>query len=736
MQPYTEKLAAGKLSPQDEAVEIGNYVYRAGAGKGEGWMSETGPEGEKKYSMAHALGGKNVYYFLTPLEKGKLQTLPLAYDVNKKEWFDTAMSGVRHFAEPEDDEPVHWKDRRYTFNTACYRCHVSQLDTNYDLETDAYDTTWAEPGINCETCHGPGDEHVEACVNAPKDRPPVDLKIIRRGGEHFTSEQNNDSCSLCHAKMLPLTGSFKPGDRFFDHADPTTFEDPDYYPDGRDLGENYTFTSWRMSPCARGGGLSCLHCHTPSGRFLQHDDPDRACAPCHKEKAAEKWKHSRHPEDAGGVTCVSCHMPKTGFARMKRSDHSMLPPTPATTVRYGSPNACNACHTEAERDAGWADKVVREWHGDEYQDTILRRADMVHLARERDWSLLSDTLAYVADKNNDEIFRTSLVRLLAGCEDEKVSPALVSALSDPSPLLRAAAAATLGARLTGTRLAPDVVPALVKLTGDDYRLVRIRAAEALASVPPGALAGEDEARLDAATREYLASLTVNPDRWFSHYNLANFHLDRGEHEKAVTAYETALKLEPTAIMAMANLATAHAQLGDPDEANSRLAKALQIAPDDAAVNFNMGLLQAELGDTRAAEQHLRKALESDPALHAAAFNLGVMLADTRPGESMDFLKKAFELLPGPDYAYTVAYYMRKNGELEKAASFLEESIGKWPGSTDQHLLLAEIYQAQGKTGKAEKILSALMKNPGVPPEEKARKAQGHREYELKRLAQP
>ena len=47
--------------------------------------------------MLHALGGKNVYYFLTPLERGRLQTLPVAYDVRTKQWFDTAASGVRHF---------------------------------------------------------------------------------------------------------------------------------------------------------------------------------------------------------------------------------------------------------------------------------------------------------------------------------------------------------------------------------------------------------------------------------------------------------------------------------------------------------------------------------------------------------------------------------------------------------------------------------------------------------------
>jgi len=29
------------------------------------------------------------------------------------------------------------------------------------------------------------------------------------------------------------------------------------------------------------------------------------------------------------IKSVSCHMPMTGFARLNRSDHSMLPPTPA-----------------------------------------------------------------------------------------------------------------------------------------------------------------------------------------------------------------------------------------------------------------------------------------------------------------------------------------------------------------------------------------------------------------------
>ena len=67
--------------------------------------------------------------------------------------------------------------------------------------------------------------------------------------------------------MSPITASFAPGDRFFDHFDIAALEDPDFYPDGRDLGENYTYTSWLMSPCAKSGKLDCVHCHTSSGRY-------------------------------------------------------------------------------------------------------------------------------------------------------------------------------------------------------------------------------------------------------------------------------------------------------------------------------------------------------------------------------------------------------------------------------------------------------------------------------------
>ncbi len=136
MQPYTAEFAATQLSLQQKEVVIGKARYRAEVGKGQGWVSEVGPGGKKKYPIVHVLGGKNVYYFLTPFDRGRLQTLPVAYDVHKKEWFDTAASGIRHFPGGAAGEQVSWKDPAYTFNTSCYSCHVSQLTSNYDLKTD------------------------------------------------------------------------------------------------------------------------------------------------------------------------------------------------------------------------------------------------------------------------------------------------------------------------------------------------------------------------------------------------------------------------------------------------------------------------------------------------------------------------------------------------------------------------------------------------------------------------
>lgn len=682
MQPYSTRFAREKLAPHQGDIAIGKAKYHADIDQGV--VVETDRTGTKRYPIEHVLGGKNVYYFLTPLAKGRLQTLPVAYDVNRKEWFDTAASGVRHFPGGSQDEAVDWKHYTYTFNTACYSCHVSQLDSNYDLGSDTYSTSWAEPGINCETCHGPSAAHNDIARATPKGKPLPELRIIST--KTMTAAQRNDSCSGCHAKAGPLTAAYRPGERFYDHYDLATLEDPDFYPDGRDLGENYTLTSWSLSPCAKSGQLDCMHCHTSSGRYrFKQENFNHACLPCHEDKVRSPTAHTHHPAESEGSRCVSCHMPMTAFARMNRSDHSMLPPTPAATIAYQSPNACNLCHRD--QNAQWADRIVRQWRSRDYQAPVLKRAALIDAARKRDWTKLPEMMTYIGDPKHDAVFAASLIRLIPPAQDQRLLRALLGAARDPSPLVRGAAVQALG-------LIPSVesLQTLIEATADDHRLVRVRAAAGLASFPRMNVPPAYQAQIKQANDEYLASITVRPDQWASHYNLGNYHLAQGDAKAAVASYRTALQLDPQAILPLVNAAIAHARSGENDQAEQALRQALKLAPESAAAHFNLGLLQAGRNKLPAAEDSLKKALAADPQMAPAAYNLCIIAAkQERLDAAVNWCRQAAELSPQePKYAYTLAYYQNRQGDREAAMTTLQALLAQYPQYKDAEKLLNEI----------------------------------------------
>lgn len=702
MRPYSDAFAGQALKPQQGELSIGHARYSAATGPGQGWMTERGNGKKTTYRIAYVIGGKNVFYFLAAMPKGRLQTMPLAYDVHRGEWFDMAGSGLRHVlgagpnanrnAESRADHsasgrPLDWKAWPYTFNTACRGCHVSQLSAGYDAKRDTYHTTWREPGINCETCHGPGEEHVRVCLAAPKDRPPKDLKLIR-GGRDFTPEQNNALCSSCHAKASQLTAGMKPGERFFDHFDLVTYESTDYAPDGRDLGENYTYTSWSRSPCVKSGKLDCLHCHTSSGRY-KFADPARAneaCLPCHAGRVAEAAQHSRHPAGSSGSRCVSCHMPMTEFARMRRSDHSMLPPTPAATMAYGSPNACNTCHQD--KDAAWADAQVRAWRTRDYQAPVLHQTGLIDAARKGDWSRLEELRTYLHNPAGDPVIQASLLRLLRGCPDPGKWDAVLKAAASPSPLVRAAAMESLAASPSR-----QGAKALLAALSDDYRVVRIRAAASLAALPTG-LAKPTKAQASALSRaqgELLASLNVRPDLWSSQYNLGNHYQSQGDDARALDRYNAAIRLNPEGVPPLINASLAYARLGQAAKAETMLQKALELDPDNAPAHFNMGLLMAQRGNATGAERHLRAALKQDPSLAEAALNLGVLLAPTRIQEALPLLQQAARLRPqDPRFAYALAFFMNRAGNPRGAAQVLTELLRAHPKALDAQQLLRHI----------------------------------------------
>jgi Flp pilus assembly protein TadD len=686
MQAYTPEFARVNLIIPDAPIAAGRSQYAVKTDPQGGWMEEVGSG--RRFPIRCALGGKNIFYFLTELDRGHLQVMPLAYDVRSRSWLDsTASMTMQQFAVPS--EAVDWRDRSLTFNTSCYGCHVSQLATNYDLNTDSYRSTWAEPGINCETCHGPADAHVRE-ARTGFAHAPGDLAILSM--KRMTPEQRNDACGSCHAKLTPITAEFRPGERFFDHYDLTGLESDDFYPDGRDRRENYTFTTWRMSACVQKGKLDCVHCHTSSGeyRFTAESSANDACLPCHEDKVRNAAAHTHHAAGSSGGRCISCHMPVTEYARMRRSDHSMRPPAPAATLAFGSPNACNSCH--ADHDAKWADEQIRKWTNPDYQSAVLWRGGMIQAARQRDWRTLPSMLDALRQNDGDEIFRASLIRLLENCRDPSVVPELVRALDDPSPLVRANAVEALADF-------PDVTGSLksvARAAHDESRLVRIRAGAALASVDPARLDAPDRQPVERAVEEYVSSLETRPDDFTQHLNLGVVYADRQQPAQALVEDQAALRLRPDYAPAWVNTAFAYDALGEKSKAEDALRRAINLDPRNAAARLNLGLLLIESHRLPEAERTLKQAAELDSDDAVAPYNLALLTAAENPTEAIAWARRAAKAMPEePKYRFTLAYLLTQNHADDEATSVLKQALAERVVSADCYRLLGELYTRRG-----------------------------------------
>jgi Tfp pilus assembly protein PilF len=515
--------------------------------------------------------------------------------------------------------------------------------------------------------------------------------------------------------MSPVSAAFKPGDRFFDHFDLTTLEHPDFYPDGRDLGENYTMTTWRMSPCVKSGKLDCVHCHTSSGRyrFKDAENPNAACLPCHQDRVENAAAHTHHQADSAGNRCIACHIPMTDFARMARSDHSMRPPAPAASLAFKSPNACNICHND--KDATWADQLVRQWHQRDYQSQILTQGRLIDAARRGDWSRLDAILTYIGSTQRDEIFAASLIRLLYRCESPAKWPAVIKALQDDSsPLVRAAAAQALDGYAS-----PESLKTLAKAAGDEYRLVRVRAASALAAVPIERLQDEYRTAVGRAAKELLSALNVRPDDYASYYNLGNFYMQRGDQEKALASYESAIKLRPDFVPPHVNLAFVFNAKGQNDKAEASLRRAVALDPNNAVLHLNLGMLLGEMKRPKEAQQAFRKTLALDPNSAVAAYNLAVCLAPDQPAESLRWCRKAYQLQPEEGkYGYTYAFYLHQQRRTEEAVAVLKEMVRRNVPYGDAYILLSTIYLERGQLNEAAGVYRSVSGNPRLTQSER------------------
>jgi len=191
----------------------------------------------------------------------------------------------------EATAPASKNKNEYVTSATCAACH-EELSTKFTstphqvLEINEK-KGWKDLG--CESCHGPGENHVNAGDGSQT--------IVFPGRP---SREINQSCLSCHSRVEAHAGGS------------TSLH-----------GKNQ---------------LACTDCHSvhqpKESLHLLAEKSDQLCISCHKETQADFAKPFRHRLQEGAIHCVDCHAP-----------HGGLNPRQMKTA-LGNEVACAKCHSD------------------------------------------------------------------------------------------------------------------------------------------------------------------------------------------------------------------------------------------------------------------------------------------------------------------------------------------------------------------------------------------------------
>ncbi len=288
---------------------------------------------------------------------GQEVVFPGQWSVQEKKWQPYTAKTDWWWPQHQD-----WKQRSNV--QLCAGCH----STGLDLKTQS----WTELNISCESCHGPGRLHSETSKIADIVNP-----------SRLTRQKSMDICFACHAAGKPHGGQtdyawpvgFKPGDdlaKFWQPFEPTGKQTPEFWPNGtahKNRVQANTFVQSVMHDAA----LQCTNCHDVhngqhTAMTIKSAATNALCNTCHgpgeKQHLKEKLltDHTHHGPLSKGSTCIECHMAKTGenSVAAESRNHTFEVVSPAETLKNGTANGCNICHTDKTTE--WALTQFAQWY--------------------------------------------------------------------------------------------------------------------------------------------------------------------------------------------------------------------------------------------------------------------------------------------------------------------------------------------------------------------------------------
>ena len=655
--------------------------------------SEDGKGNVLEGRVAYTFGVHPLQQYLVESTRGRLQALTVAWDVESERWFP-----LQPEEEIDFENALHWSGRYYNWNAMCADCHSTHFQKNYETDRDRYSSTWAEINVSCQSCHGPGEEHLNWARSEAAGREYDAAGPGQKNGAMgllFGSDPGMEieRCAPCHSRRHPLGGSHSSDRAFLDRFIPNTLGEGLYHADGQILEEVYVYGSFLQSRMYA-AGVRCSDCHDPHDLELVSPG-DALCTRCHGENPDRRFpqlpkqpydtpKHHKHPQKSTGARCVACHMPGRLYMGVDlRHDHALQVPRPDLSHRLGVPNPCTGCHIE--KTAEWAAKSVAENYGPK-RERGPHWATPFHDGRKGAADGLEDLLALTPPGAAPDIVRATALSLAARY-GEGARPALQAATMDSAPLLRLAAATALSHFPPADRLA-----GLPKLLSDPRRSIRLEAARGLATAPSEILGKEASPLRDLALAEYVSGQQALGDLPSAQLNLAILDTELGEFERARAAYRRALELDPAFLPALANWAQLESALGDPLEATRILRRGLEKLPDEGELHYSLGLLLAAEGQLRAAAAALERAASLLPDRPRVHYNYG--LASQNLGES-EKAEKAFlratRLDPmESDFPRALAILFAQAGDWGRALAPAEKLVELAPDSPEFRQLLLRI----------------------------------------------
>ncbi len=350
--------------------------------------------------VSRTVGSHRYQQYLSKDADGRYARMHLIWHVGDARW-------VHYNGAFLYDDHQGFNQHAAVWNPNCIFCHNTGVNPNITneeallkramagerfnyLNAAHWESTVAELGIACESCHGPGATHAAANRN-PLRRYWLHLSeagdATITNPAKLTPQRSAEVCGQCHGQRQPAKlemasewlrngPSYRAGDVLGEHVslvrqdtvpsagDPNLFR-LRFWKDGTPRLSAYEMQGLLQSPCYTRGGATCIGCHeahggTPAGMITEENRSGASCVGCHKDAAALP-AHAAHAKVSPTTNCVDCHMPKMVYGVMEiHRTHRIRAPDPLAAASNQQPDACTTCH--GNRTAQWAADAIGSWH--------------------------------------------------------------------------------------------------------------------------------------------------------------------------------------------------------------------------------------------------------------------------------------------------------------------------------------------------------------------------------------